>query len=143
LINGRKVAGILTEMQTEAERISSVIIGIGINVHHEQFPEGIKDRATSLVREAGRTFRRAEVAAAFLNRFERLYTQWVELGFGPFVFVCETLADRLHEQVTLRKRQATASETLLGIDETGTIRIETDAGETRFHSAELIYREKE
>jgi len=37
----------------------------------------------------------------------------------------------------------TASGTLLGIDETGTIRIETETGETRFHSAELIYWEKE
>lgn len=143
LINGRKVAGILTEMQTEADRISSVIIGIGINVHHEQFPEGIKDRATSLVRESGRTFRRAEVVATFLNRFERLYTQWLELGFGSFVSEWETLADRLHERVTLRTRQMTASGTLLGIDETGTIRIETETGETRFHSAELIYWEKE
>ncbi|WP_149427577.1 MULTISPECIES: biotin--[acetyl-CoA-carboxylase] ligase [Exiguobacterium] len=143
LINGRKVAGILTEMQTEADRISSVIIGIGINVHHEQFPEGIEDRATSLVRESGRTFRRAEVVATFLNRFERLYTQWLELGFGSFVSEWETLADRLHERVTLRTRQMTASGTLLGIDETGTIRIETETGETRFHSAELIYWEKE
>lgn len=143
LINGRKVAGILTEMQTEADRISSVIIGIGINVHHEQFPEGIEDRATSLVRESGRTFRRAEVVGKFLNRFERLYTQWLELGFGSFVSEWETLADRLHEQVTLRTRQMTASGTLLGIDETGTIRIETETGETRFHSAELIYWEKE
>lgn len=143
LINGCKVAGILTEMQTEADRISSVIIGIGINVHHEQFPEGIEDRATSLVRESGRTFRRAEVVATFLNRFERLYTQWLELGFGSFVSEWETLADRLHEKVTLRTRQMTASGTLLGIDETGTIRIKTDAGETRFHSAELVYWEKE
>jgi len=143
LIHGRKVAGILTEMQTEADRISSVIIGIGINVHHQQFSEGIENRATSLAKETGQSFRRAEVVGRFLNQFELLYTQWLELGFGSFVADWEDLADRLHETVTLRTRQATASGTLLGIDETGTIRIQTDAGETRFHSAELVYWEKE
>ncbi|MGX9807344.1 biotin--[acetyl-CoA-carboxylase] ligase [Exiguobacterium acetylicum] len=143
LIHGRKVAGILTEMQTEADRISSVIIGIGINVHHQQFSEGIENRATSLAKETGQSFRRAEVVGRFLNQFELLYTQWLELGFGSFVADWEYLSDRLHETVTLRTRQATASGTLLGIDETGTIRIQTDAGETRFHSAELVYWEKE
>ncbi|KOP30572.1 biotin--acetyl-CoA-carboxylase ligase [Exiguobacterium sp. BMC-KP] len=143
LIHGRKVAGILTEMQTEADRISSVIIGIGINVHHQQFSEGIENRATSLAKETGQSFRRAEVVGRFLNQFELLYTQWLELGFGSFVADWEDLADRLNETVTLRTRQATASGTLLGIDETGTIRIQTDAGETRFHSAELVYWEKE
>ena len=35
LVNGKKVTGILTELQAESDRINSVIIGIGMNVNQE------------------------------------------------------------------------------------------------------------
>ena len=48
VINGKKVCGILTEMNLEETYISSVIIGVGINVGQTVFPEEISDRATSI-----------------------------------------------------------------------------------------------
>ena len=48
VINGRKVCGILTEMSTDNEGIRYVIIGIGINVNTTEFPEEIREIATSL-----------------------------------------------------------------------------------------------
>ena len=51
VINGRKVCGILTEMSTDNEGIRYVIIGIGINVNTREFPEEIREMATSLLLE--------------------------------------------------------------------------------------------
>ncbi|MBR4760027.1 MAG: biotin--[Lachnospiraceae bacterium] len=51
VISGKKVCGILTEMNLEETYISSVIIGVGINVGQTSFPEEIKDRATSICLE--------------------------------------------------------------------------------------------
>jgi len=50
VLDGKKVCGILTEMSMEMERINFLILGIGINFSHEEseFPEEIRDRATSL-----------------------------------------------------------------------------------------------
>ena len=50
LIDGKKVTGILTELQAESDRINSVIIGIGINVNQEKesYPEELRSIATSL-----------------------------------------------------------------------------------------------
>src|SRR5699024_11340536 len=50
LINGKKVTGILTEMQAEQDSIEYVVIGIGINVNQTKasFPEDIKEKASSL-----------------------------------------------------------------------------------------------
>jgi BirA family transcriptional regulator, biotin operon repressor / biotin---[acetyl-CoA-carboxylase] ligase len=50
IIRGKKVCGILTEMSSEIDRINYLVIGIGINVNHsiEDFPEELKDTATSL-----------------------------------------------------------------------------------------------
>lgn len=51
VVNGRKVCGILTEMSSEANEIRYVVIGIGINVNTEEFPEEIREIATSLLIE--------------------------------------------------------------------------------------------
>ncbi len=42
VIGGKKVCGILTEMNTDMDAISYVIQGIGINVNTEYFPEEIR-----------------------------------------------------------------------------------------------------
>lgn len=50
VIDGRKLCGILTEMNSEADRVNYIILGIGINYSHkaEDFPEGLRNRAVSL-----------------------------------------------------------------------------------------------
>ena len=66
LIGGRKVAGILVETRTG--RNPFAVIGIGLNVNHspENFPEELKDQATSLAMAAGAPFDRNAVAASVL-----------------------------------------------------------------------------
>ncbi len=51
LISQRKVAGILTELSTQSERIRWSIIGIGVNLYHKDFPGGLESKATSLLLE--------------------------------------------------------------------------------------------
>ena len=51
LIRQRKVAGILTELSTQSERIRWSIIGIGVNLYQKDFPEGLESKATSLLLE--------------------------------------------------------------------------------------------
>ncbi len=52
LAGQRKLGGILTEMQAEVTRVRFVVIGIGINVHQQQFPTELASAATSLAIEA-------------------------------------------------------------------------------------------
>src|SRR5262249_873159 len=54
LLDGRKVAGILTEMEAEIERVRFVIAGIGVNVNAIEFPPELASKATSLRLAAGR-----------------------------------------------------------------------------------------
>ncbi len=49
VVNGRKVSGILCEMALKPEGgLDYVVMGIGINLYHKEFPEDIRDTATSL-----------------------------------------------------------------------------------------------
>jgi len=83
LLDGRKAVGILTEMTTTGQRIGHVAVGIGVNVHQrrEDFPEGVRESATSIDVEAGERVDRADVVAALYNSLDRWYA--AVCGDGP------------------------------------------------------------
>jgi BirA family biotin operon repressor/biotin-[acetyl-CoA-carboxylase] ligase len=71
LIDGRKVCGILTEMNAEVTRVRFVVVGVGINVNQTSFPEELG--ATSLRLVTGSEWSRVELVAALLKSLEREY----------------------------------------------------------------------
>ncbi len=73
VMNGKKICGILTEMSAQTDYINHVVIGIGINVHNDSFPDEISHMATSLFLETGKHFNRAALIEAVLERFEHYY----------------------------------------------------------------------
>ena len=75
VLNGRKICGILTELVFRKETYA-VIVGVGINVNTEQFPEEIQEVASSLKRECGREFSRETLIAAILKYFERFFESY-------------------------------------------------------------------
>ena len=78
VMNGKKVVGILTEMSAQFDYINHIVVGIGINVHNEEFPEEIAKTASSLLLECGHRIHRASLIEAFLEEFERLYAIYLE-----------------------------------------------------------------
>lgn len=72
VIGGKKVCGILTEMSMEIERVEFVVVGIGVNVNNAAFPEGIREKATSLKLESGKAVRRVALLQNILTQFETL-----------------------------------------------------------------------
>lgn len=73
IINGKKLAGILTEMNAQAGKIGYVTVGVGINVNITDFPREIKKTATSLCLEYGHKVKREPVIAAVIERMEANY----------------------------------------------------------------------
>ncbi len=67
-----KICGVLTEMQAEAETIHAVIIGMGINVNQQEFPEEIKDKASSLKLELGESVSRKALLQEILTSLEKI-----------------------------------------------------------------------
>ena len=55
LINGRKVCGVLVEGKFTGEKLSYLIVGVGLNVNIplDSFPPSIRGKATSLLNELG------------------------------------------------------------------------------------------
>lgn len=76
LIEGKKVCGILTEMNAEATRVRYVVVGIGINVNQASFPKELQ--ATSLRLVTGSEWSRVELLAALLKSLDREYRQFLQ-----------------------------------------------------------------
>lgn len=73
LLSGRKVCGILTEMNAEATRVRYVVVGIGINVNQANFPQELENDPTSLQLATGTEWSRVELTAALLKSLDREY----------------------------------------------------------------------
>ena len=88
LVHGRKVAGILTELSAELDRVKYVILGIGVDVNLSQsdFPPELRKLATSLAAESGKVISRPELAVAILRELDRDYAR---IASGQFTAVAD------------------------------------------------------
>lgn len=73
LVNGKKVCGILTELSAQMDELNYIVVGIGINANIEQFPDEVKDKATSLLAETGVSTDRIGLLCRVLEHFEHDY----------------------------------------------------------------------
>ena len=84
VLEGKKLAGILTEMAVEGETgaLQYVVTGIGVNVNHapEDFSADIRPMATSLAMALGRPVERGKLCACMINALDRMYEAWLHGG---------------------------------------------------------------
>ncbi len=82
MISGKKCCGILSESVLQSGKVSSVVLGIGINVNQRDFPDEIRTSATSLSLEAGRMFDRLDILVAVILKLEEWY-RFIRAGEYP------------------------------------------------------------
>jgi len=86
LISGKKVAGLLNEMNAETEKVNFVVLGIGVNLNMRlaQLSEGVlRHPATSLLEEGGVEVERVPFIRTLLEELDELYERFLREGEGP------------------------------------------------------------
>lgn len=142
LIDGRKVAGILTEMEAEVERVRFVIAGIGVNVNApaRAFPPELRSTATSLAIAAGRRVDRPAFAARLLAELEDRVGRFAAGGFAALRAEWEGLSCLTGRAVTVTAADGRTTGTVRGIDDDGALRLATASGEARIVAGEVTLR---
>lgn len=128
LVAGKKVCGILTEMQANGTQLRSVVVGIGVNINAplSSFPEELQDKASSLFLMGGEPVDRAAFAVSLLTHLEKLYVLWLEKGFPIVGAAWEGYASELlGKSITVTAPEGTLSGTALGLDRDGALLVET------------------
>jgi BirA family biotin operon repressor/biotin-[acetyl-CoA-carboxylase] ligase len=131
LLNGKKLGGILTEMNAEPDRVHFVVIGIGLNVNHAKMPAEIETIATSLRIETGHTYSRVELLVRLLRHLDAYYERFLHEGGAPLIARFAEVSSFFKGK---RVRIATATETYTGItaglEPSGLLRVEREDGRT-------------
>ncbi len=124
----RKLAGILTEMEGEAGRVSWVVVGAGVNVNVDG--DALPASATSVQAEVGSVERRW-FAARLLERFDALrgdpdatLTAWRER------------ASTLGRRVRVETPEGVVVGRAVDVTEVGALRVETADGEKTVHAGD-------
>jgi BirA family biotin operon repressor/biotin-[acetyl-CoA-carboxylase] ligase len=139
LVGGRKVCGILTEMNAEATRVRYIVVGVGINVNHASFPQELQGEAISLRMATGSEWSRVELAAALLKSLDREYklllghtsAQEVESEKAS-ASILRRFAEQSSwvrgKQVRIEQNDAMIEGTTEGLDERGFLQVRTEEG---------------
>ena len=129
IINGKKLAGILTEMSSQIDYINHVTIGVGINVNITEFPEEIAQTATSLRIEYGHTVKRAPLIAAVMERLEDNYETFLETeDLSGLMDRYSALLVNRDREVRIIGARDTYQAHAVGIDQTGELIVRREDG---------------
>lgn len=131
LVGGKKVAGILTEMNAEATRVRYAVVGVGINVNHAVFPAALEGEATSLRILGGHVWSRVELAAALLKSLDREYralTRDAAAGRAELIHRFEQLSSYARGLRVRVEEQGGYEGITDGLDTLGFLRVRTAEG---------------
>ena len=130
LVRGRKVAGILTEMSAEPDRVKHVIVGIGVDVNQTptDFPPELRGLATSLRIEAGEWVERAGLAVTILRELDRDYDRVCRGRFGEVAAEWETQCDTIGAAVAIRVGERCVRGRAEALAEDGALLVRTPHG---------------
>jgi BirA family biotin operon repressor/biotin-[acetyl-CoA-carboxylase] ligase len=131
LIRGKKVCGILTEMQAEAQRLHYVVVGIGVNVNHGRFPGELERIATSLRLEGGQRYSRVEILVGLLGALDHYYNRLLKEGPGAIIKrFTEVSPYARGRRVRVSSPWEKFSGLTAGLSDTGLLRVKRDDGKT-------------
>ncbi len=130
LIRGRKVAGILTELSAELDKVRHVILGIGVDVNlgANDFPAELRKTATSLRIEAGEKLSRPELATALLRELDGDYARVCGNAFGSVADEWEAHCTTIGRAVTIQIGGRRVSGRAESLNDDGALLLRTEHG---------------
>lgn len=130
LIRGRKVAGILTEIDSEADIVNFIVIGIGIDVNmgRDSLPADVAKVATSLKEEMGKSFERVILIQELFRQMEKWYEVYKAEGFGPIITEWERLSIMAGKYIRVSFLKESKEGVALGLDTDGALLLRLPTG---------------
>lgn len=138
-LENKKVAGLLTETTFSGNKMDRLMVGIGLNVNQEKFPEEIRESATSIKQMTGDNLKREEFLGDLLGRIEYEYRRWLKrdqdqlkeinqnlMGYGKWV------------HLSINGKTSDEKAKLIGLNENGQLVVLSIDAELETYSYEQI-----
>jgi BirA family biotin operon repressor/biotin-[acetyl-CoA-carboxylase] ligase len=130
-IHEKKIAGILTEINSEMDRIHFIVVGLGLNVNTPSFPDELKAIATSLFLETGTRWSRTKLVQAYLQQFENYYEKFKLNGFGLVLQRWKELTNTLGRTISVAMLNERHQGVVQDIDSDGALILRDPSGRTQ------------
>ena len=146
LFGTKKICGILSEAQLTVQgEIDYLVIGIGVNVGQQEFPENIQKLATSLFLATGIQYSCALVLDKILQCFTEYYTEWQANGYKNIRTAWLECNCTLGKFVTVKDDEQVLFEGLATqMDDYGSLLVtKADGAQEKFEFGEISIRECE
>lgn len=141
VLHKKKICGILTELTLLGTEIDYVIIGVGVNVSNQRFPEEIKETASSILLETGQHIDREELIAKVWSCFETYYDLFLQTqDFTLLKKEYETYLINKHQKVMVLDPLGNYEGIAMGITNKGELIVDTGAEQKIVSSGEVSVR---
>jgi BirA family biotin operon repressor/biotin-[acetyl-CoA-carboxylase] ligase len=133
LIHGKKVAGILTEMESGQDTIRFLVVGIGINVNQtiSQMKAPFRYPATSLAIELGCPIKRSDLLLALLKELESDYDEFRSRGFVALLAELEHASSVFGRTIKIQSVHGQITGKAAGLTVDGALRITLENGQEK------------
>ena len=139
MINDFKVAGILCEatIDMNTAQIETMIVGIGINVHHDPMPADLQHIAGCLEDFCDKQVQRQKIIIDFLNIF---YDDYTKLSYLSFLDDYRRYSYVLHQDITVYENNTSYPAYVSSINDDASLTLLVDGKQKILKSGEVSIR---
>jgi len=139
-LQGKKLAGVLIEVEGQIGATTHSVIGVGLNVCMPDGQYDVGQPYSDLSSFLGHTPDRNALAGSIIQSLWKMLPEFTQTGFGPFTPHWEALDLYADKRIVLQMGDKRFSGIDRGVDASGALLVETQDGITRFHGGEVSLR---
>lgn len=141
VIHKKKICGILTELSLKGMEMDFIVIGIGINVTNQNFPEEIAQTASSILLETGLTIDKEQMITDVWEAFSHYYEIFLQTqDFTILKEEYEAYLINKNQQVRVLDPAGEYEGIAVGIGNKGELIVKTGTDEMLVSSGEVSVR---
>ncbi len=141
-VHSKKIGGILSEMDTTAEKLNFVVIGIGLNINAQEkdFSKNLQKVATSLLMETHQTHSRSQIAGLVLYSFFKNYELYLQEGFENSRKKWEDCSQMKGQKVKVQETNRSFEGICEGLDPSGSLLVKAGNHVEQVLAGDVIWR---
>jgi BirA family biotin operon repressor/biotin-[acetyl-CoA-carboxylase] ligase len=140
IVNGKKVCGILSEMNCETNSINYIILGIGINISQgpDDFTKETAMIADSMYRITGQKVLRSEIIASLCYNIQEIYSTILKGSSNKILEAWKRYTITDGEEISILKNGESIDARAIGINNQGMLIVEYENGiRKEYNSGEI------
>ena len=138
LLNGKKICGILTELDAEMDRINYAVVGIGINVNNSLSKE-LQEKATSLIQEKGSHVSRVKLLRSILKYLDKNYGKLISEEHDSIRELWFSHTNIIGRKIQVQDGKNVVEGVVNDVDISGCLILDTEDGRVRIVSGDVTY----